>query len=121
MEYLYVWQPPIYQGKGGNLLKKTIRMVKIVTVLMCLGMVSVHADTYSQNVNVNIKNGSLVDLFEEIQEQSNLVFLYRDNLVADKTINVSARNENVQRLLRKVLGSENLDYVISGNQITIMT
>ena len=121
MEYLYVWQTASGRAEMANLLKKTIRMVKIVTVLMCLGMVSVYADTYSQSVNVDIKNGSLVDLFEEIQEQSNLVFLYRDNLVADKTVSVAARNENVGRLLKRVLGNENLDYVVSGNQITIMT
>lgn len=121
MENLYVWQTPPGRAGMADLLKKTIRMFKIVTVLLSLGMVSVYADTYSQHVNVNIKNGTLVDLFEEIQDQSNLVFLYRDNLVANKTINISARNENVQRLLKRVLGNENLDYLISGNQVTVMT
>ncbi|MFC7525865.1 SusC/RagA family TonB-linked outer membrane protein [Parapedobacter sp. GCM10030251] len=94
-------------------------MIKITAFLLCISMVSVYADSYSQSVSVAIENGKLTDLFEEIQEQSDFVFFYKDRLVADKTISISARNENVQRLLKKVLAKQQLDYVISGNQITI--
>lgn len=100
--------------------KNAIRMMKLTTLFLCLGMVSVYADTYSQNISVDIKNGKLVDLFEKIEGQSEFVFLYRDKLVADKQINVSAKNENLQRLLKKTLSAQNLDYTITGNQITIL-
>ncbi len=117
MKYLYAKQLP--KGNGGGIIQKAIRMIKAVAVLLCVGMVSVHADTYSQQITVNIKNGNLTDLFEKIQQQSDYVFFYQDRLVSDKRIDVSARNENMQRLLRKVLSKEDLDYVITGNQVTI--
>ncbi|NGM64851.1 SusC/RagA family TonB-linked outer membrane protein [Sphingobacterium sp. SGR-19] len=95
-------------------------MIKLTALFLCLGMVAVHADTYSQNVSVDIRNGKLIDLFEEIEGQSEYVFLYRDKLVADKKINITVKNENLQRLLKRTLNAENLDYTITGNQITIM-
>lgn len=120
MKFLYAWQAGLYRPGKSNLFQKMIRMCKIVTLFLCLGMVSVYADTYSQNISIDIKNGTLEDLFEKIQNQSEYVFLYRDNLVANKTLSVVARNENIQRLLRKVLRDRDLDYTITGNQITIM-
>src|SRR5690554_961013 len=117
MKYLYAKQLP--KGDCGGIIQKAIRMIKAVAILLCVGMVSVHADTYSQQITVDIKNGNLSDLFEKIQQQSDYIFFYQDRLVSDKRVDVSARNENMHGLLRKVLSKEDLDYVITGNQVTI--
>lgn len=120
MKILYAWQPfPKQGGQGYSLFQKTVLMFKITTFLLCVGMVSVYAETYSQHISVAIEKGPLTELFKEIQEQSDYVFFYQDKLVAHKTVSVSARNENIQRILKKVLAKEDLDYVISGKQITI--
>src|SRR5690606_15104585 len=111
-KFLYNRQPFTVKVRCRSLYQEVIRMVKLAALFLCLGMVSVHGYTYSQNISVDIKNGKLVDLFDEIEGQSEFVFLYRDKLVADKTISISAKNENLQRLLKKALGDENLDYTI---------
>src|SRR5690606_8359990 len=121
MKFLYNRQTFFVKERHKRLYQNAIRMIKLTAIFLCLGMVSVHADTYSQNVSVDIRNGKLVDLFEEIEGQSEYVFLYRDKLVADKKVNITVKNENLQRLLKKTLNAENLDYTITGNQITIMS
>lgn len=121
MKFLYNRQTFFVKERNKGLYQKAIRMIKLTALFLCLGMVAVHADTYSQNVSVDIRNGKLIDLFEEIEGQSEYVFLYRDKLVADKKINITVKNENLQRLLKKTLNAENLDYTITGNQITIMS
>lgn len=83
------------------------------------GLLSIHAGTYSQHIDVEIRNGSLSDLFREIQEQSNYVVFYNDKLVAGKVINVSARKISVPDLLKEVLTRESLGYTITGRQITV--
>lgn len=120
MKFLYNRQTFFVKERHKSLYPKAIRMIKLTALFLCLGMVAVHADTYSQNVSVDIRNGKLIDLFEEIEGQSEYVFLYRDKLVADKKINITVKNENLQRLLKKTLNAENLDYTITGNQITIL-
>lgn len=120
MKFLYNRQTFFVKERHKSLYQKAIRMIKLTAIFLCLGMVTVYADTYSQNVSVDIRNGKLIDLFEEIEAQSDYIFLYGDKLVADKEINITVKNENLQRLLKKTLNAENLDYIITGNQITIM-
>ncbi|MFC3197382.1 SusC/RagA family TonB-linked outer membrane protein [Parapedobacter deserti] len=120
MNYLYAWQSlSFFGGEGYGFFKKTVLMFKTVAFLLCVCMVSVYADTYSQHITINIKDGSLTDVFREIEQQSDYIFFYQDKLVKHKTVNVSARNEDLHRLLKQLLTKENLDYVITGNQITI--
>ena len=120
MKYLYARQCiPLLEKQGHSFLQKIIRMFKLITFFLCAGLMSVHADTYSQNISVDIENGQLIDLFEEIQRQSDYVFFYKDRLVAGKTVSVTARNEDLQRVLKKVLAKEKLDYIITGNQVSI--
>lgn len=107
-----------YRSCNG-LIQKFFRMVKLVAFFLCAGMVAVHAHTYSQNISVNIRNGTLADLFEEIQKQSEFVFFYRDDLIPKGTISISSKQENIQRLLNRVLAQQRLEYRITGNQITI--
>ncbi len=120
MKILYDRQILLDKGGYRSLYQKIFRVVKLTVFFLCLGLVSVHADTYSQNINVDIKDGKLIDLFEEIEGQSAYIFLYRDKLVADKKVTITAKNENLQRLLKKTLNTASLDYTITGNQITII-
>ncbi|WP_257668211.1 SusC/RagA family TonB-linked outer membrane protein [Parapedobacter tibetensis] len=94
-------------------------MIRLVAFFLFIGLLTVNAETYSQHVSVDIKNGNLTDLFQEIQEQSDFVFFYNDKLVKEKVVSVSLQNVNIRQLLKKVLPEQHLDYTISGNQITI--
>lgn len=120
MKFIRARQPfPGLGGQGNSFVRKTILMFKLTTFLMCVGLISVYADTYSQHISISIEKRPLTDFFKEIEQHSDYVFFYKDKLVHNKTVSVSARNEKVLRLLDKVLGKQGLDYVISGKQITI--
>src|SRR5690606_9557341 len=93
--------------------------VKITSLFLVLSLLSVYGKSYSQYVSVDLKRGKLVDLFEAIQEQSEYIFFYKDNLVADKQVSISVQNENLVSVLDRALRKQGLTYSISGKQITI--
>ncbi|WP_229738861.1 SusC/RagA family TonB-linked outer membrane protein [Parapedobacter pyrenivorans] len=101
----------------------TIRMclvtVKIISFLLVISLMSVYGKSYSQYVSVDLKRSKLTDLFDAIQEQSEFIFFYKDNLVTDKQISISVQNENIVSVLDRALRKQGLGYSISGKQITI--
>ncbi|WP_245826786.1 SusC/RagA family TonB-linked outer membrane protein [Parapedobacter luteus] len=94
-------------------------MTKTVAMLFFAGLVAAHANTYSQTVTVTIERGTLNQLFAELQQQTDYVFFYNDGLVKGKTISVSATNTDMRQLLKSVLGEQQLDFTISGHQVTV--
>lgn len=120
MKYLCDYQLVHSQPRTVSTICSTIwRMIRLTSLFIFAGLLTVHAGTYSQHISVDIRNGKLTDLFQEIQEQSDYVVFYKDKLVAGKVVNVSARNMPLHRLLKKTLAAQGLDYTITGKQITI--
>lgn len=117
MKYLYAMQ--FLDRNGCGLIQKFSRMVKLVTFFMCAGMVAVYADTYSQSISVNIQQGKLTDLFEEIQKQSDYSIFYNDQVLARHTLTISATNKDLRWVLKKAFENRSLEYVINGRQITV--
>lgn len=100
--------------------KETIwGMIRTLGFILLGGLITVNAKTFSQSVSVDIKRGTLIELFETLQEQSDYVFFYNDRLVKNKLVTVSAQNMDMQQLLRSVLAKQQLDFSVSNKQIII--
>src|SRR5690606_14466082 len=117
MKYLYAMQ--FLDRNGCGFIQKFSRMVKLVTFFMCAGMVAVYADTYSQSISVNIQQGKLTDLFEEIQKQSDYSIFYNDRALERHTLTLNATNKDLRWVLKKAFENRSLEYVINGRQITV--
>ncbi len=99
---------------------KTIwRMTRTVAILFLTGLMTAHATTYSQTVSVALTNRPLADLFDDLQMQTDYVFFYNDGLVKGKTVNITAKDTELHQLLRQVLNEQQLDFTISGRQVTV--
>lgn len=63
----------------------------------------------------------IVELFKMIEEKSDYVFFYKDDLI-DKNVRVSGkfRNQTVRQILDKTFSNSDLTYVLNGKQITIV-
>ncbi len=109
------------EGDGHGFIQKFLRMVKLVTFFLCAGMVAVYADSYSQNMTVNIQNGKLTDLFEEIQKQSDFSVFYNDKVLEQHSLTLSAKDKDLHWVLRKAFENRSLTYQIQGRQITIQS
>ena len=88
--------------------------MKVIVALVCaIGLMSSYADSGAQvsKLNFQIKKGTVKDVLETIEEQTGLSFMY-DNALFDvnRSISLSVDNESVEKVLEKLLVSENLKY-----------
>ena len=100
------------------------RVMKITLFLFLLGIGSVFADSsYSQNtkLSLHLEDGTIRQVFDEIQRQSEFIIFYKDNQVdLDRKINVRVNNSTVDRILDQALEGTNLTYRIFDRQIVIL-
>lgn len=94
--------------------------MKIILFFVLISLVQVRAETFAQNVNLNVKNTTLRDILDEIQKQTGYDFLYNGTLINKKQeITVLARNRDFKEILREVLNPHNLVFEIDKNLVLI--
>lgn len=80
----------------------------------------VDASAQTGTVSVDLKNGSIKDLFNVVEKQTSYRFSYREVEVKGKDgISVSAKNEALKTLLTRELGKQQLSYKVAGNKIIV--
>jgi len=71
-------------------------------------------------LNLDMKNARIVDVLEQIEEQSDYYFLFNyEQVHSDKTINVSLTNAKIEETLDYILKGTGLKYTMTGRQIVI--
>lgn len=100
------------------------RIMRITVFLFLFGIGSVFAgSSYSQNtpLSVYLQKGTLKQVFEEIQKQSEFIFFYKDSHVdIDKKVTINADDLTVEQILDQVLANTNLAYKVFDRQIVIL-
>ncbi len=99
---------------------KTIRIMKLTTVLMIAICLQVSANGYSQNVTLKENNISLIKVFEQIRKQTNYQFFYADEVLsAAKSVTVNVRKASIEEVLDLCFQGQQLTYTISENTIIV--
>lgn len=78
--------------------------------------------SYSQKaaLNLNMKNVRIVDVLEEIEDQTDYYFLFNyEQINSDKRISVNLTNAGIEEILNSVLKETGLKYTIKDRQIVI--
>ncbi|BBE16072.1 SusC, outer membrane protein [Aquipluma nitroreducens] len=96
--------------------------MKLTAFLVLILVIDVSASLYSQNskVSVKVENGTLSEIFNKIEEQSEYRFFYQNEQIRDverKSIDVN--NKNILELVSDLLGSTDLTYKIVDRNIII--
>jgi TonB-linked SusC/RagA family outer membrane protein len=102
--------------------RKTIRIMKMITILLLCFVCGISATTYAQNqkVSVNKKNSSILDILKEIEEQSEFTFFFNDNQVnAHKKTSVNVKNATLEEALDQILRNTDYEYRIIDRQVLI--
>ncbi|MBS7156135.1 MAG: SusC/RagA family TonB-linked outer membrane protein [Sanguibacteroides justesenii] len=100
--------------------KNLLKIMRLLFVLMTMTSMTISASGFSQQqrVTLDVKNVGAMELFKEIQRGTSLYFVYNNaDLSAYDKISVSARDENVDILLKRVF--PNLDFLFEGNVIIV--
>lgn len=107
-------------GIQSGVLIKTIKIMKLTTVLLIATCLQVSAKSYSQKVTLKENGISLSKVFEEIRKQTGYQFFYADEvLAATRPVNVDLKNASIQEVLDVCFKGQQLDYTISEKTIVI--
>jgi len=100
---------------------KFLRIMKLLLVLMTMTSLTISAKTFSQyRVTLDVQNVGVMELFKEIQKKTNLYFVYNvEDLVQFQHLSVSAQNESLETVLKRVFGDKTLDFIYEGEVIIV--
>ena len=106
----------------GDSLKKIMRIMRLTILLLFGCMLTVSANSYAQKtkLDINLTNTSIRDLFGFIEENSEFVFLYRnEDFNLTKKVAVNLKDATINQILDEVLKGENVSYDVYERQIVI--
>lgn len=101
---------------------KLFLVMKLTTFLVLALILNATAAGYSQNskVSVNVKNGTLSEIFSQIEAQSNYRFFYQNEQILNvdrKSVDVN--DKNVEELVKSLLYDTGLSYKFVDRNIII--
>ena len=99
-----------------------LAVMRVFILFLCLGLTSAYAyNSYSQTkLNIDIENGSLEDLFDQIHSQSEFIFFYKDDILkTDRKVTLKTQQSTVAEILDKAFQQTGLTYKIIDRQIVI--
>lgn len=101
----------------------TLRIMKLITLFLILGMsVSFANNSYSQSttLTLNVQEKTIKEVFSEIENNSEYVFLYNDEtLDKNKKVSININNQTVDKILDELFKGTGNIYKISDRQIFI--
>lgn len=113
--------------------KKLHYKIFIAFIILCFA--TTHYNTYANNkiltieqvlkqkrITVNIKNSSIKTILYEIQKQSGVSFLFKDEADSKSLVNLSldVKNQTVEETLNALFLKTNFTYMIIGETVTII-
>ena len=108
------------QGELKWELTKTLRIMKLAAILLFAAAMHVSAKGLTQDkISLSLKNAPLEKVFGEIEAQSGFVFIYKDETVKDKRINIQVSNVTLSQALDECLKGQALSYQIVGKSVAI--
>lgn len=101
---------------------KILKVMKVFTLIMLLGVIHVSARSYSQNtkLSMNMQNVSIKQVLSKIEDQTEYRFLYSDSRVnVEKIVDVELTNKPVEDILESIFDGSNIQYKVIGRQILL--
>lgn len=101
---------------------RILTLMRIFILFILLGLTSVYGNTaLSQTkIDINVKSISIEELFKEIQNASDYIFFYKDNVLnTTKKVSLKFKNTNVSKVLDRAFANTDLSYKIVGKQVIV--
>ncbi len=92
-------------------------------ILVCLSLTIVQIQTVfaaGQIISLNIRKGTISEVFREIEKQSEYKFFYNDEQInLNLPINVNIKENSIENVLKQVFSGTNITYKIVNNHIVL--
>jgi len=102
--------------------KQIFRIMKLTVILLFGSLMAMSASTYSQNTKLNLsaKNSSLIDIFRQIEDQSEFYFYFKkEDLKSKDPVSVELKDALVTEVLDQVLAKTGLEYKIIDRYVVV--
>ena len=79
--------------------------------------------SYTQNarVTINKRNATIKEILNEIEKQTDYLFIYNDEVNTNEKVSVKAKQEAVSSVLNSMLEDKDMKYSMEGNHIILST
>lgn len=104
--------------------KQIFRIMRISTFLLMVCVFCSYAgNAHSQNAKVNIRmnNVKLDKILNEIENQTDYLFIYNNQVDINKITSVKVKNEAVAQVLDRILSGTGINYELEGTHIILTT
>lgn len=105
-------------------LKQIFRIMRISTFLLMVCVFCSYAgNAHSQNakVSIHMNNVKLDKILNEIENQTDYLFIYNNQVDINKIISVKVKNEAVAQVLDRILSGTGINYELEGTHIILTT
>ncbi len=114
------------QGEGYvySLLKKLFLMAKLTTLFILLGLMQVSAKVYSQagKLDLSIKQATILQVFEEIEDNSSYRFFYdNENVDLTKKVSIETKDQEITEVLENIFEDTDLTYQVKDRLILVQS
>jgi TonB-linked SusC/RagA family outer membrane protein len=102
---------------------KILMIMKLTTFFFLISILSVAASGYSQSarLDLSLQGASMQELFQEIEEQSEFNFFYKDDQInVNRSISIEANNSLIGEILNKVFENTEVSYTVVDKVIVLM-
>jgi len=102
--------------------KQILRIMRITTVLLFVTIFFASAEeSYAQNARVNISksNVALSEILDEIESQTDYLFLYNNQVDVNRRLSVKAKQKPVSQVLNNIFDNTDTQFSMEGTHIVL--
>src|SRR6476620_11338525 len=99
MKRIFTFNQNVGMFRKEHKLVTLFRLTSIFILVICLQL---NAAAFSQKLTISVNNGSLEEVFRQIKQQSDFLFLYDNELIRKSTpVSLTVRNASITEVLDK--------------------
>lgn len=107
-----------------EIMDKTKQVMKYLTLALLLFSLYSYTDSYAQRtkLRLDLENASLLDMIKGIEQQSEFVFMYGNELLPilnDRQGDIKVKNEPIDKVLKQYFNSNRLKYFLNNRQVVL--
>ena len=104
-------------------LKKILLIMRIAVILLLFGFLQTRADSaFSQKTkfSVNFSNTELVNVLDQIENETNFLFLYNEKLIdVNRKVSINVQDQEIENVLKLLFTNTDVEYSFLGRKIIL--
>lgn len=99
---------------------KLLLIMKFTTLLLIVAIMQVSASGFAQKITLSKKNRPLIEVLNQIREQSGYGFIFNSSTLKDaKYVSIEVRNEELETVLKQIFKGQPLNYAIEDRSVVV--